>query len=159
MKKIRIVRVASGKNSTLSHLYIDDCFICFLLEDKISKVKAAGLTCIPEGNYRLTINTLAPMNMKYAKRFPKIHQGMLEITGISNFKGVFIHIGNYFKDTKGCPLTGIEWLNTGEDYQVHQSAFAYVNMYQILMELLTIQQRCEVIVVNDISDKGGFYGV
>ena len=37
--KTKIVRVAQGKESTLSHLYIDGIFQCFLLEDKIRQVK------------------------------------------------------------------------------------------------------------------------
>ena len=37
--KTKIIRVAQGKESTLSHLYIDGIFQCFLLEDKIREVK------------------------------------------------------------------------------------------------------------------------
>ena len=35
----KIIRVAQGNNSTLSHLYLNDIFQCYLLEDKIRGVK------------------------------------------------------------------------------------------------------------------------
>jgi hypothetical protein len=159
MKKIRVVRIAGGQNSTLSHWYVDDHFVCYLLEDKISEVKEAGLTCIPEGKYDLKLNALALMNLRYKTRFPAIHQGMLEIAGIPNFGGVFFHIGNYFKDTKGCPLTGHYWSVAGKDFQVHQSTFAYINSYQMMLDLLKKQKTVEVEVVNQLTQKGGFYGL
>ena len=160
MNKIRVVRVASGKNSTLSHWYINDYFLCFLLEDRISMVKEAGLTCIPEGKYQLKLNQLAPMNVKYKTRFPDLHQGMLEITGIPNFNfnGVFFHIGNHFNETKGCPLTGLYWSKVKQDFQVHQSVFAYQQTYQILLAALAKQKVCEVAVINQVAEKGVFYG-
>jgi hypothetical protein len=153
MKKIRIIRVASGKNSTLSHLYLDQVFLSYLLEDKISETKEAGLTCIPEGNYQLCLNTQAPMNERYLARYPNRHKGMLEISGIPNFKAVFLHIGNTVMDTKGCPLTGHYWMKTGEDYQVYQSAFAYMQIYLPLLTVLQAQDECSLTVINQIDGR------
>ncbi|RQP19072.1 MAG: hypothetical protein EAS52_03425 [Parapedobacter sp.] len=56
MEPIRIVRVARGKNSTLSHLYINGLFACYLLEDSIRPARVPGVTCIPEGEYGLSLN-------------------------------------------------------------------------------------------------------
>nr|MBC7614381.1 hypothetical protein [Pseudopedobacter sp.] len=148
MKKIRIIRITKGKNSTLSHLYFEQRFLSYLLEDRMSTKKEAGLTCIPDGNYELCLNTTAPMNVRYQQRFPTLHKGMLEVTGIPNFKGVFLHIGNNFKDTKGCPLTGHYWLKAGEDFQVCQSAFAYLQVYPILLSVLRKEGKCSLSVID-----------
>ena len=51
--KTKIIRVAQGKESTLSHLYIDGIFQCFLLEDKIRDKKIMHKTAIPEGIFKL----------------------------------------------------------------------------------------------------------
>ncbi|MFC3198240.1 DUF5675 family protein [Parapedobacter deserti] len=133
MNTIKIIRVAQGKNSTLSHLYIGSLFHCYLLEDSIRKEKIQGLTCIPEGEYRLRLNPWAGMNAKYGVKYPKVHRGMLEITGIPNFDLVFIHIGNYHTQTAGCPLTGSYWQRLDGDYQVMHSAAAYKFVYPLLV--------------------------
>ncbi len=124
--------MAKGKNSTLSHLYLNDLFLCYLLEDSIREEKIPGKTCIPEGKYKLGFNKTAGMNARYKLSFPAIHQGMLEIQGIPNFSLVFLHIGNYTADTAGCPLTGHYWNLVKGNYQVMQSTFAYQQVYEVL---------------------------
>lgn len=59
--KTKIIRVAEGKQSTLSHLYFDGIFQCFLLEDKIRQVKIKGKTAIPQGIFKLRLNTWGGM--------------------------------------------------------------------------------------------------
>ncbi|SEM07763.1 hypothetical protein SAMN05216436_101340 [bacterium A37T11] len=133
---ITIVRTAQGKNSTLSHLYINGRFACYLLEDRIRDHKIAGITCIPEGTYLLKLNKLAGMNATYAGRYAKLHEGMVEIAGIPNFSLVFIHIGNYHTQTAGCPLTGSYWQLVDGDYRVLHSAAAYKEVYPMLLQAI-----------------------
>lgn len=150
MNRIIIKRVKSGPNSTLSHLYIDGIFMCYLLEDRISKVKVAGQTCIPEGDYHLYINTTAGMNKRYQNRFPKLHQGMIQICGIANFDLVFIHIGNYYSETRGCPLAGHYWNLSNGDFEVMQSGFIYPIIYQRLLDM--VQSGCNgITVINQVE--------
>ncbi|MEC3881602.1 DUF5675 family protein [Parapedobacter sp. 10938] len=130
---IKIIRVAEGKQSTLSHLYIDGLFCCYLLEDRIREDKIAGKTCIPPGDYGLSLNHSAGMHAKYAKRFPLLHEGMVEIIEIPNYQLVFFHIGNYHHETRGCPLTGSYWQWLDGDYQVMGSRTAYEFVYPMLM--------------------------
>src|SRR5690606_17957350 len=96
---IKIIRVAEGKHSTLGHLYIGGLFCCYLLEDAVREEKIAGHTAIPPGEYGLSLNHWAGMNAKYADRFPKLHEGMVEITEIPNYQLVFFHMGNTHADT------------------------------------------------------------
>ncbi|WP_207532963.1 DUF5675 family protein [Desertivirga arenae] len=146
---IKIIRVAKGKNSTLSHLYLNDLFLCYLLEDSIREVKIAGSTCIPEGKYKLGLNQKAGMNSRYKLSYPAMHKGMLEIQGIPNFSLVFLHIGNYTSDTSGCPLTGHYWNQVKGDYQVMQSSFAYQQVYEVLAKEVKAG-RNEVLVENRV---------
>ena len=88
--KTKIVRVAQGKESTLSHLYIDGIFQCFLLEDKIRQVKIKSKTAIPEGKFQLKVNTTGGMNRNYSQKYGQMHQGMIEIDDLPTFDAVFL---------------------------------------------------------------------
>jgi hypothetical protein len=159
MIKVRMIRIAKGLNSTLTHLYIGNYFGCYLLEDKISSIKAAGLTCIPSGIYELKVNLSAGMNVKYQSKYPLIHKGMLEITGIPNFNYVFFHIGNSINDTRGCPLVGHYWAMDKKEYVVSQSTFAYEFIYPKLLKLVLSQKNTIVEISNGFIEDGGNYGI
>ena len=131
----KIIRVAEGKNSTLSQLYIDGIFQCYLLEDKIRSVKIAAQTAIPNGHFKLGLNTWGAMNSSYKNSFGKLHKGMIEIQNIPNFKSVYIHTGNTIQNTAGCPLCGFGFTFINGDYQVTSSIIAYKMIYPKLILL------------------------
>lgn len=131
----KIIRVAQGKQSTLSQLYINGVFQCYLLEDKIRTEKIKEHTAIPTGTYSLQLNTWGAKNVNYKKAFGKIHQGMIEITGLPNFSYVYIHTGNTIEDTAGCPLCGFGFQLIQGDYRVTQSVMAYHMIYPKLVVL------------------------
>jgi len=131
---IKMVRVAEGKNSILSHLYIGGLFVCYLLEDRLREEEIAGETAIPLGEFGLSLNHWAGMHAEYAKRFPAMHEGMVEITEIPNYQLVFFHIGNYHTQTAGCPLIGSYWQVVEGDYQVMGSEVAYRYVYPRLLK-------------------------
>ena len=131
----KIIRVAQGKQSTLSQLYINGIFQCYLLEDKIREVKIASQTAIPTGVFSLKLNTWGAKNVNYKKVFGKLHQGMIEIAGLPNFSFVYIHTGNTIKETAGCPLCGFGFQFTDGDFQVSQSVAAYKMIYPKLAAL------------------------
>ena len=133
--KSKIIRIAQGKNSTLSQLYINDIFQCYLLEDKIRVEKVPTQTAIPSGAYTLKLNTQGAKNVNYKKAFGKLHEGMIEITGIPNFSYVYIHTGNTIKETNGCPLCGFGFQFTEGEYVVTQSVAAYKMVYPKLVSL------------------------
>lgn len=131
----KIVRIAQGKKSTLSQLYINGVFQCYLLEDEIREVKIPSETAIPTGVFTLKLNTIGAKNVNYKKAFGKFHQGMIQITGLLNFNFVYIHTGNTIKDTAGCPLCGFGFTFADGDYQVTQSISAYKMVYPKLVLL------------------------
>ena len=135
--KTKIIRVAQGKESTLSHLYIDGIFQCFLLEDKIRAVKIMKQTAIPEGIFRLQLNTWGGMNKTYFPTSGPIHKGMIEIADLPTFSAVYIHVGNTIVETAGCPLVGLSYIKKDGEYQVLQSADAYRQVYRKLYEVAT----------------------
>lgn len=139
--RTKIIRVAEGKQSTLSQLYIDDIFQCYLLEDKIRDVKIPKQTAIPKGNYTLRLNTWGGMNAEYRQKFPKLHKGMIEINGLPNFSFVYIHIGNTYRQTAGCPLCGFGFEMVNGDYQVLRSKDAYQMIYPKLLALAQDNQN------------------
>jgi len=150
---LQLIRVYEGKNSTLSHLYIDQLFFCYILEDSIRTLKLAGRTCIPNGIYEMTLNVDAGMNLNYRNKIGKNHYGMVEICGVPNFSMVFFHIGNTHLDTKGCLLTGEYFRIENEDYQVLQSAQAYKRLYRKLSSLIKQRKTC-LEVINSCMHSG-----
>lgn len=146
--KTKIVRVAQGKNSTLSHLYIDGIFQCFLLEDKIRDIKIMKQTAIPIGSFYLTLNTWGGMNKTYANRFPVVHRGMIEIDGLPTFDSVYIHIGNTITQTAGCPLCGLSYIKKDGDFQVLQSTDAYKLIYPKLLKVVQGKEKGIIIENN-----------
>ena len=150
MARLKIVRMAQGENTTLSHFYIHGIFRCYVLEDSIRNVKIHGATCIPEGLYDLELNVLAGMNTNYKKRYPDLHKGMVEIVGIPDFSLVFIHIGNHHQETKGCPLTGRYWEFSDGDYRVLQSALAYGSLYPELLKVMD-EGSAKIEVINRLG--------
>ena len=103
-------------------------------------VKIKGRTAIPAGTYKLGINRNGGMNTAYKKRFPDMHEGMIEIRAIPNFSLVYIHIGNTHDDTEGCLLVGTYFHKSYDDWGVYQSAEAYKQLYRTIIERVKIGQ-------------------
>ncbi len=138
--ELTLKRVRQGNNSTLSELYINGRFQCYGLEDTVRDVKIKGRTAIPAGTYTLGLNRGGGMNTAYKKRFPDMHQGMIEIRTIPNFSLVYIHIGNTHEDTEGCLLVGTYFHKSNDDWGVYQSADAYKQLYATIIEQVKIGQ-------------------
>jgi hypothetical protein len=142
---LKVIRIKQGKNSTLSEIYLNNQFICYGLEDIPRVIKVAGSTCIPVGTYPLGFNREGGMNGNYYDRFPKLHQGMIEIQRVPNFSYVYIHIGNTYRETAGCLLVGTRHVFVDGEYRVQQSITAYKKPYGLLAEVMVVGEVfCEV---------------
>jgi len=105
--KLKVVRETKNDVCTIGSLFINDVFFCYTLEDKdrglkqsdsllfIQAKKIFGLTAIPSGFYKLTVN----QSPKFKRILPRI----IEIKG---FDGVLLHRGNSANDSLGCILLG-----------------------------------------------------
>lgn len=92
---LTLVRTEATTDRTLGRLLINGEHFCHVLEDTLRPrgVKVAGVTAIPAGLYRVTL-----------EKSPKFKRIMPTIKGVPNFEGVRIHGGNRPEDTEGCPL-------------------------------------------------------
>ena len=80
--------------------------LCYTVEDEYRKVKVRKETRIPANRYELKLRTEGPLNERYKVRFNDIHEGMIWLQDVPNFKWIYIHCGNDDDDTDGCILVG-----------------------------------------------------
>ena len=88
-----------GKHPTVRHL-------CYTLEDEFRVKKVSKETRISAGTYELKLRTVGPLNGRYKVRFNDIHEGMIWLQDVPNFKWIYLHCGNDDDDTDGCILVG-----------------------------------------------------
>jgi hypothetical protein len=104
---LKNIRDTYSKKSTISKLYVNDTFICDVLEDicrdtnrdgdlnDLGETKVYGETAIPAGTYKMIIN----ISPRFKKLLPRL-------IGVAGYDGVLIHTGNLPEHTHGCLLVG-----------------------------------------------------
>lgn len=86
---------------------IDGQFFCYTLEDEFRVTKLRGETRIAEGTYKLLIRKDdTPLTLKHRTAYGPWFKYHIEISGIKDFTGVYIHAGNDETHTDGCLLLG-----------------------------------------------------
>lgn len=125
---IRVDRIKSDDEATLSLIYIDGVFECFGLEDEYREEKVPGETRIPAGYYHIGLRTIGGFDARYSKKFPIMHEGMLQVLDVPGFEYILIHIGNTDKNTAGCLLVG-KGCMVGEEITIQNSTGAYRELY------------------------------
>lgn len=111
--ELKLFRYSSQKIDTFGMLKDETGqFFCYSLEDERRNIKVSGETRIPEGRYKLIVRKeLTPLTIKHRANYNKneivpwftFH---IEISGVPNFSGIYIHAGNTEKHTEGCLLLG-----------------------------------------------------
>ncbi len=135
--KIKVKRIASDSDATLSTIWVDGEFACFGLEDEYRKDKVAKETRIPAGEYRIGLRTEGGFNSRYAKKFSDFHKGMLQVCDVPGFEYILIHIGNTEEDTAGCLLVGLGASKPANGYgtfSIQSSKSAYSNLYRQVID-------------------------
>jgi len=141
--ELLVKRIATGDESTIGAMYVIDrdaevgderSFRNFTMEDQPNEPKVPGETRIPAGRYRIKLRTEGGMHGRYSDKFDW-HRGMLWLQDVPNFTFVYIHYGNYEKDTDGCILTGDgAQSNVLDDGMVMSSVSAYTRLYQEIID-------------------------
>jgi len=137
-----VLRFSSQKDSTSGLLFnvVDNKlnFLCYTLEDEKREDKIAGETRIPEGEYKILFRKEGGFHAKYKERFADIHQGMLEVQDVPNFKYVLLHCGNTDEHTAGCLLLGDSQENNiiKPNGWIGSSSQAYARVYPIIADEL-----------------------
>lgn len=96
---ISFTRRKSNKDTetTISDVYVDGKYYCYVLEDMVRDLKADGSgkifgkTAIPAGRYKVILT--------YSPTFKRM---LPELIGVKYFKKIRIHGGNTKIDTLGC---------------------------------------------------------
>jgi hypothetical protein len=132
--KFLVKAVTKTDISTISRLYINGHFECYVLEDVdrglkqsmplsiLEKMKVQNKTAIPEGTYKLSTS--------FSNRFQKV---MPILIAVPVFDGVRIHAGNYAKDTEGCLLLGTGFTKD----MVTDSRMAFESLFPKINDLLS----------------------
>lgn len=120
---ITVKRKTFTPKSTISEMWLDDQFECYVLEDVVRPrgVKVFGETAIPAGTYNVVIT--------FSNRFQR---DMPLLEHVPNFDGIRIHPGNTAADTHGCLLVGRKM---GPD-MVMESQLAYKALFPKLQQAL-----------------------
>lgn len=105
-------------------------YVADTLEDEFREVKVGGETRIPAGRYELKIRKEeTPLTLRHRTSYNrgfkmpwfKYH---IEITGIPNFKYVYVHAGNTDDHTDGCLLLGLGSQNINGVQSINNSILA-----------------------------------
>lgn len=115
--ELRLERKWKKEFYTIGNLYIDGAFFSNVLEDRdrglsqslpvsvnIAK-KRKGMTAIPTGKYRVTLDVQSPKFSKY-KSYAWCDGYLPRLINVPAFEGVLIHAGNSAYDSAGCLLVG-----------------------------------------------------
>jgi hypothetical protein len=117
-------------------------FFCFVLEDEHRDVKVMEETRIPAGKYQLKIlKADTPLTVKHRISYNKGYKTPwfvyhIEITGIPNFSGVYMHAGIFETHTAGCPLLAYGAQKVNDAQSLSMSTIAVKDWYAQVYEHL-----------------------
>jgi len=125
-------------------------FRSFVLEDTHHETKIPGSTRIPAGFYELKIRKEAtPLTLKHREAYKALtwfknnpNWYHIEITGIPNYAGVYIHSGNDDAHTLGCVLPNYAFDLTLQDSQGAKSSLAVNDFYALAYPVLEAGSKC-----------------
>lgn len=138
---ILLKRIARKPTYTIGQMYIDGAYFCDTIEDtdrglsqqlpaSVNRAKKRqGVTAIPTGRYRVTLQVRSPRFAQ--KQQYQFCRGYLpRLVNVPAFDGVLIHIGNTASDTEGCILVG----KNKKVGRVLESAATFRSLYERLRQ-------------------------
>lgn len=115
--ELRLKRIARKETYTIGRLYVDGKYVCDTIEDRdrglsqslpvsvnVAK-KRKGMTAIPTGRYRVTLEVKSPRFSKF-KSYAWCDGYLPRLINVPAFDGILIHAGNTAANTDGCLLVG-----------------------------------------------------
>ncbi len=106
----RLLRIDSQPDYSMGVMFVvGNTYVrklCYTIEDEYREVKVKKETRIPAETYELKLRVDSPLSNRYKVRFPDIHEGMIWLQDVPDFKYIYIHCGNDDDDTDGCILVG-----------------------------------------------------
>ncbi len=151
-------RYSHNSESTQGLLFAKDDlrWICHTLEDQPQAKKVKAETRIPAKFYELKIRKEdTPLTVKHRQSYGTWFKYHIEITGIEDFTGVYIHAGNNDDHTEGCLLLGDTIHNhTIEPVKMERSIQAVKRFYELCYPELEKGVRCYLEVRDEDFLKG-----
>ena len=147
-----------GGDFTCGHLTNRQGYESFCLEDTKRDLKIPGETRIWAGKYELKIREQnTPLTIKHRASYktkwflenPNWYH--IEIVGIKNFSGVYIHSGNDNSHTEGCLLPCYTFDLTRGDKETSNSLLAVDRFYELTYPLLNKGVRCFIDIRDEIK--------
>jgi hypothetical protein len=119
-------RFTEIKDATIGILTIDGQFECFTLEDVERKKKKAKVTAIPCGTYPVKLTHSNKFSAKYKSLW--LSELVPLLTGVPNYTGIRIHMGQNARWSEGCILVG-RWdtrhgAEISDSYEVYKKLHA-----------------------------------
>ena len=152
---IKVDRVTSDDDSTISIVSVDGHFQCLGLEDEYRAFKKSGETRIPSGKYKVGLRTVGGFHGRYGKKFADIHQGMLQVLDVRGFEYILIHVGNTDNDTAGCLLVGTGCYTEQQNMSIQSSVTAYKLLYAKVINHAKDNDLWIEYVDSDLNDSDG----
>ena len=149
-------RVKRGKNSTLSILFVNGVKRGYVVEDKdrdltsemtlaaIKATKVHSHTAIPTGRYQVSL--------RESPNFKRTYPWLLNVPG---FQYIYIHKGNWIRDTEGCVLVGLSWGYESGEYCVRQSKNLFDPIYEEITAALAKKEKVWYTIVQAYEDAAG----
>ena len=140
--KLKVLRFSSQEDSTSGLLFLENDlglqFLCYTLEDEARALKVRGETRIPAGTYKIELRTEGGFHARYAKKYGRMHKGMLHVTNVPGFEWILIHTGNTDEHSSGCLLVGDSQENNAiiKDGFVGKSSNAYKRIYPYISKAI-----------------------
>ena len=128
--ELHLQRHDDNGDATKGTLSVDDCLVCYTLEDEYRDVKVPGETRIPAGRYRIRKREYGRFYRAYNDRWGYPFVPVLE--GVENFTDVLIHTGNTDEHTAGCILVGMGH----RGYTLLDSRAAYVKLFDMIRDAI-----------------------
>lgn len=118
---------------TVSKLYIDGVYQCFVMEDAIRDTKIYGRTAIPRGTYKVVVT----MSNRFKTLLPLLEN-------VPNYSGVRIHPGNTSADTEGCLLPGLSLGKLEGKTAVLESRPAFAKIFRKIQEAIANGEKITI---------------
>ncbi len=123
-----------GSDYTISKLYVDGIYCCYIMEDVIREgEKVYAKTAIPRGTYNVVVN----MSPHFKKLLPNIQD-------VPGFDRILIHSGNTSEDTKGCLLTGFRIGMLDGRRAVLDSRPAFSKLFAMIQEAIARNEKVTI---------------
>lgn len=137
--KLLLQRHPSTEECTTGDLYLNGQWYCFTLEDVVRNDKIKGITAIPCGLYKVTVN--------WSKRFQRPMPILLDVP---KFTGIRIHNGRTADHTAGCILVGQE---LGKN-MILKSKEAYADLFERIKVALNLNESITIEIKNADAENG-----